>query len=245
MKTLLMTLMVFFSVSLSTTSYASWRLRSCLMLLLGQKRDTAGKSAGSVPDRGEIMKNEDFQTASYEPRSMIRSQEVISQLVEIQKIAINGRLTRLFEKFSFAFHAGHIVNFKNRELQVITPLGYGSKAIVYLVSDENILRALKVLFDKNSYETEKRNYEFLDSHDVPSVRLIETDEENNQILLSYIDGIPVSGILHNKLVEDELRRMVRIQLIFFGERYARYGRILPDNLILEISSGRIVFIDRE
>jgi hypothetical protein len=245
MKTLLMTLMVFFAVSLSTTSYASWHLRSCLMLILGQKRDTAGKNAVSEPDRGEIMKNEDSKTASFEPRYMMKSKEVISHLVEIQEIAIKGRLTRLFEKFSFAFPAGHIVNFKNRELQVITPLGYGSKAIVYLVSDENVLRALKVLFDKNSYETEKRNYEFLDSHDVPSVGLIETDKENNQILLSYVDGIPLSGILHNKLVEDELRRSVRTQLIFFGERYGRYGRILPDNLVLEISSGRIVFIDRE
>jgi hypothetical protein len=140
------------------------------------------------------------------------------QLVEIQEIAIKGRLTRLFENFSFAFPAGHIVNFKNRELQVIAPLGYGSKTIVYLVYDENIPRALTVLFDQNSYETEKRNYEFLDAHDVPSVRLIETDKENNQILLSYVDGIPVSGILHNKLVEHELRQSVRTQLIFFGER---------------------------
>jgi hypothetical protein len=136
------------------------------------------------------------------------------QLVEIQEIAIKGRLTRLFENFSFAFPAGHIVNFKNRELQVIAPLGYGSKTIVYLVYDENIPRALTVLFDQNSYETEKRNYEFLDAHDVPSVRLIEADKENNQILLSYVDGIPLSGILHNKLVEHELRRSVRTQLIF-------------------------------
>lgn len=235
----------FFAVSLSTASHASWHLRSCLKLLLGQKRDAAGKNAGSGPDMGEILKNEDSQAASFEPRYTIKSHEINSDLVKIQEVAIRGRLTRLFENFTFAFPAGQIVSFKNRELQVITPLGYGSKAIVYLVYDGNILRSLKVLFNHNSYETEKRNYEFLDVHDVPSVRLIATDRENKQILLSYVDGIPLSGILNNRLIDQELRRSVRTQLIFFGERYARYGRILPDNLVLEISSGRFVFIDRE
>lgn len=240
-----MALVIFFAGSLSTTSYAGWNLRSCIRTLLGQKRDNNLRRADSVPDQLEIMNNEDTPIASFETRYTIESQVVVSQLVEIQKIAINGRLARLFDKFPSAFSAGHIVNFNDRNLHVVTPLGYGTKVIVYLVSDGNVLRSLKVLFDKSYYEKEKSNYEFLEISGIPSARLIETDKENSQILLSYIDGIPLSGILHNRLIEEELRRNLRIQLIYFGERYDRYGRILPDNLILEIASGRIVFIDRE
>lgn len=245
MKKLLMALMISFAGSLSPTSYAGWNLRSCLKLLMGQKRDSAGRRSDSVPDRLEKMNNEDSRIASFETRYTMDSEVAISELMEIQKIEMNGRLARLFDKFPSALSAGHIVTFNDRDLHIVTPLGHGSKAIVYLVSDGLVLRSLKVLFDKNSYEKEKINYEFLEINGIPSARLIETDKENSQLLLSYIDGIPLSGILHNKLIEDELRQKLRIQLISFGERYGSYGRILPDNLILEISSGHIVFIDRE
>ncbi len=95
MKKILMVLIIF-TVSLSTISHASWFLPRCLKVLLGQRQNTAGRRTDSVLAQGGPLKNEDSQAASFEPRDMIKSQEIISQLVEIQEVAIKGRLTRLF-----------------------------------------------------------------------------------------------------------------------------------------------------
>lgn len=238
-------LFVGLSLLISYPAYASFGFLKCLDFLT---RSEPTQQVGEKDEGSQLYAKASQQAPEVNLVSagqLLQAEESRTQLLIVQKEALEARISLLRQKVEDFYENGQSVLFNGRPLRILHPLGFGTKGVVYLVEDEAKLKALKVLFLHENMTKELENYEALEHSQAPSVRLSEIDDKNGQILLGYIDGIPVNDIIHNTRLDLSIRRTVRLLLMDFGMKFDRVGRILPYNLILELKTGNIVFIDRE